>query len=189
MSGRGYVDTIQQWCLKMALMEFERKSKIREFQLFQRIVEMFIQQLEDSKREIKVYYSSEIGGLIYDDCESRMPLYDLSTGYRAVLSMIIELAYRAVVLNPDMPEDLQGIRGSVLIDEIDAHLHPEWQWRILEALKLTFPHVQFIVATHSPMIIAAAKNANVTKQTTKMTANVTKQTTKKMMQKTTKKKT
>ncbi len=161
LSGVGYEDVIQQWCLKMALMEFERKTEIREFKLFQRIVEMFIQQLEDSDRGIKVYYSSEIGGLIYDDGVARMPLYDLSTGYRAVLSMIMELAYRAVVLNPEMPEDLQGIRGIVLIDEIDAHLHPKWQWRILDALKATFPHVQFIVATHSPMIISSAKNANI----------------------------
>ena len=161
LSGIGYEDVIQKWCLKMALMEFERKSEIREFKLFQRIVELFIQYLEDNDRDIKVYYSSEIGGLIYDDGVSRMPLYDLSTGYRAVLSMIMELAYRAVVLNPQMPEDLQGIRGIVLIDEIDAHLHPKWQWRILDALKATFPHVQFIVATHSPMIISSAKNANI----------------------------
>lgn len=161
LSGIGYENIIQRWCLKMALMEFERKSEIREFKLFQRIVELFIQQLEDNDRDIKVYYSSEIGGLIYDDGVTRMPLYDLSTGYRAVLSMIMELAYRAVVLNPEMPEDLQGIRGIVLIDEIDAHLHPKWQWRILDALKATFPHVQFIVATHSPMIISSAKNANI----------------------------
>ncbi|SFP39560.1 Predicted ATP-binding protein involved in virulence [Butyrivibrio proteoclasticus] len=161
LSGTGYEDIIQKWCLTMALMEYERKSEIREFKAFQRIVEKFIQELEDNNQKISVYYSSEVGSLVYESGDSRLPLYDLSTGYRAIMSMIMELAYRSVILNPEICDDIERIEGIVLIDEIDAHLHPKWQWRILDALKATFPSVQFIVATHSPMVIASVQNVNI----------------------------
>ena len=48
-----------------------------------------------------------------------------------------------------------------MIDEIDIHLHPAWQWRILSALTAAFPKVQFIIATHSPIILSSAKEATV----------------------------
>ena len=47
-----------------------------------------------------------------------------------------------------------------MIDEIDLHLHPKWQWNVIEALHKTFENVQFIIATHSPIIISASKKAN-----------------------------
>ena len=48
--------------------------------------------------------------------------------------------------------------GIVLIDEIDMHLHPKWQWNIINALQKVFPNVQFIEATHSPILFASAKD-------------------------------
>lgn len=47
----------------------------------------------------------------------------------------------------------------MLIDEIDMHLHPKWQWNIIKALQTTFENVQFIIATHSPIVISSAKEA------------------------------
>ena len=62
------------------------------------------------------------------------------------------------VLNPDLLEDITDITpGVVLVDEIDLHLHPNWQWKVVDALKNTFPNVQFIVTTHSPIIVASCK--------------------------------
>ena len=70
--------------------------------------------------------------------------------------MVFDIAYRMAVLNPDLLENVVEMTpGIVLIDEIDLHLHPRWQWKIIDALKNTFPRVQFIVTTHSPVIIAA----------------------------------
>lgn len=43
---------------------------------------------------------------------------------------------------------------------VDMHLHPKWQWNICKAFNTTFPNVQFIIATHSPIVISSAKNAN-----------------------------
>ena len=56
---------------------------------------------------------------------------------------------------------MQKTQGIVLIDEIDMHLHPKWQWNIVKALKKTFPMVQFIVTTHSPIVVASCKDENI----------------------------
>ena len=55
---------------------------------------------------------------------------------------------------------LEKIPGIVLIDEIDLHLHPAWQHRILSDLKEIFPKVQFIVTTHAPAVISSVKGEN-----------------------------
>ena len=62
-------------------------------------------------------------------------------------------------MNPELRDRTQ-IRVIVLIDEVDMHLHPKWQWNIIRALSTTFEKVQFIIATHSPIVISSAKEAN-----------------------------
>ena len=64
----------------------------------------------------------------------------LSAGYQNVLCMMMDLARRTVLLNPTMDE-FETLEGVVIIDEIDMHLHPKWQWKILEALKTMSPKV------------------------------------------------
>ncbi len=79
---------------------------------------------------------------------------EMSDGYKNTLSMIGDIAYRMAVLNP-MLEDavLEKTPGIVLIDEIDLHLHPQWQQTILKDLHAIFPKVQFIVSSHAPAVI------------------------------------
>lgn len=78
----------------------------------------------------------------------------LSDGVRNMIGMVADIAYRSAVLNPHLeanaPKETQGI---VLIDEIDLHLHPNWQRRVVDDLKRTFPKIQFFATTHSPFII------------------------------------
>lgn len=84
----------------------------------------------------------------------KIPLEQLSDGYRCALSLIGDIAYRMATLNPQLSgEVLKETEGVVLIDEVDLHLHPEWQQRILTDLVEIFPKVQFIVTTHAPAII------------------------------------
>jgi len=87
-----------------------------------------------------------------------LPLKNLSDGYRGMVHLTADLAYRAIQLNPHLGEravlDTEGI---VLIDEIDMHLHPKWQRHIIDDLKRTFPKIQFIVTTHSPFIVQSLK--------------------------------
>jgi predicted ATP-binding protein involved in virulence len=66
---------------------------------------------------------------------------------------------RAVLLNPQLGEKvLEETPGIVLIDELDLHLHPKWQRRIIEDLRRTFPKIQFIATTHSPFLIQSLRS-------------------------------
>ena len=83
-----------------------------------------------------------------------LPLDLLPAGVRGMLSMVADLAWRAAFLNPQFgAEAVRETPGVVLIDEIDLHLHPKWQQRVVDDLKHAFPKVQFIATTHSPFII------------------------------------
>lgn len=82
----------------------------------------------------------------------------LSDGFQNVIKLAADIAYRCIQLNPHLAEraviDTPGI---VLIDEIDLHLHPNWQRRIVGDLKNCFPNIQFVATTHSPFIIQSLK--------------------------------
>lgn len=82
----------------------------------------------------------------------------LSAGYQSLIWMVFHIAHRMAVLNPAKMQDVVQTGGVVLIDEIDMHLHPKWQWNIINALRTVFPNVQFIAATHSPILFASAKD-------------------------------
>lgn len=84
----------------------------------------------------------------------------LSHGEKAVIALIGDLARRLVIANPGLPNPLKG-EGVVLIDELDLHLHPKWQRTILGNLTKTFPNLQFICTTHSPLVINHAEKESV----------------------------
>lgn len=82
---------------------------------------------------------------------------NLSDGQRIMLTLIGDLVRRIVILNPHLGDKaLLETPGVVLIDELDLHLHPKWQRRVIQDLKKTFPSVQFIATTHSPQLIGEA---------------------------------
>ncbi len=79
---------------------------------------------------------------------------NLSDGTRNFFALIADIAFKCVTLNPHLKEEaLKKSSGIVLIDELDLHLHPEWQRKIIVGLKDTFPKIQFITTTHSPFLI------------------------------------
>ena len=87
-----------------------------------------------------------------------LPFRMLSDGFRNMLGMVADIAYRAAVLNPQLgSEAAQKTPGIVLIDEIDLHLHPKWQRRVVEDLRATFPALQFVATTHSPFIVQSLR--------------------------------
>ena len=88
------------------------------------------------------------------DRKCRFALNEMSDGYKNTLSMIGDIAYRMSVLNPQLGGTvLEKTPGIILIDEIDLHLHPEWQQTILKDLQNVFPEVQFIITSHAPAVI------------------------------------
>ena len=85
-----------------------------------------------------------------------LELDQLSGGQRAVLALAADLAWRMAQGNPHLDDPL-GSEAIVLIDEVELHLHPSWQQRILNDLRRTFPNTQFIVSTHSPQVLTTVE--------------------------------
>ena len=97
-----------------------------------------------------------------DGIKCRFAMNELSDGYKNTLSMIADIAYRMAVLNPQLGEAAPSeTPGIVLIDEIDLHLHPEWQQTILADLQELFPMVQFLVTSHAPAVINSVNRENI----------------------------
>jgi len=81
----------------------------------------------------------------------------LSDGYKTLMSLVIDLAARMALANPQLVNPLES-PAIVLIDEIDLHLHPHWQGRVVGDLMSVFTNTQFILTTHSPYIIESVNN-------------------------------
>lgn len=84
------------------------------------------------------------------------PLYldQLSDGERRLILLVGDVARRMAILNPHL-DDPTSSPGVLLADEIDLHLHPGWQRRVMPALRAAFPKVQLMVTTHSPQVLAS----------------------------------
>ncbi len=102
----------------------------------------------------------ELMGLFTDDkgVKNKLAFSQLSDGYRNAISLAADIAYRCIQLNPYLGErvvlDTEGI---VLIDEIDLHLHPNWQHHFIADLKKAFPKIQFVATTHSLFVVQSLK--------------------------------
>lgn len=108
-----------------------------------------------------------IDRLMPDGSTRTLRISQLSDGYRVVLGLTMDLARRMAQANSQMrsggmqiinPLDLPAI---ALIDEVDLHLHPSWQQRVLTDLMQTFRNTQFIVTTHSPQVLSTVKRENI----------------------------
>jgi predicted ATP-binding protein involved in virulence len=92
-----------------------------------------------------------------------LPLSSLSSGIRIAVGLVVDLASRLARANPHLGATalLAQAPGIVLVDEIDLHLHPTWQQRIVPQLRSVFPRVQFIVTTHSPQVLSTVDAENI----------------------------
>jgi len=88
-------------------------------------------------------------------------LSQLSSGERMIIFLVAEIARRLTISNKNNKAEALNGKGVVLIDELDLHLHPNWQRNIVGALKTTFPNVQFITTTHSPQVLSSLKASEI----------------------------
>lgn len=170
----GYIDCLDsasnekmmlKWFEKMTLLELQSQNKVPELQVVKKaITHCFKNAMEVEEADVSFNIASHSLELQYHDSYGewhKHPLNDLSDGYRNTLSMIADIAFRMALLNPQCLEHvLEMTAGVVLIDEIDLHLHPKWQQRIISDLQTIFPKVQFIVTTHAPAVIQSVKKEN-----------------------------
>jgi len=81
-----------------------------------------------------------------------IPANWLSHGYQSMIAWVADLVGQ-IFWDAGGPLSLEEMEGLVLIDELDIHLHPAWQLGLIGALKSTFPRIQFVATTHSPMLL------------------------------------
>jgi predicted ATP-binding protein involved in virulence len=144
----------------------EEKQKYETF--INRVKEMLVTILPDFEEinhiEIippKVLGESSEGGIMITTKHGeKLPLSELSLGYKTVVSWTIDLAWRMFNKYHDYSTDPLKEAAIVLIDEIDLHLHPVWQREIMYNLSKHFPNVQFIATAHSPLMVQAAIQSN-----------------------------
>lgn len=110
-----------------------------------------------------IRYSATIGDIVASHHEQGdIPVSSLSDGVRNMIGLVSDIAYRCIRLNPQLESDATlETEGVVLIDEVDMHLHPQWQLNVVNSLRKAFPNIQFIVTTHSPQVIGGVSPKNI----------------------------
>ncbi len=126
---------LQNWCKKMEEVSWQLDKKIAEYEAVKKAVSKFMSiMLEDDN--IRVYYDKRMDELVYSNSKEDLPIRILSSGFRTLIGMVYDISYRMAILNPNLRKNIvDETPGIVLIDEIDMHLHPKWQWKISEAFQ------------------------------------------------------
>ena len=135
------------------------KGKSFERPLFQ-LLHTVVHELTDE--EFKFYEIVAVGGAKFKinvitegNPEKPLPLQKASQGTLSVLFIFGLIYYYLTSVFPDTPEEeLLKKPAIVFIDELDAHIHPSWQQKIIGLLRENFPNVQFVVTAHSPLVVA-----------------------------------
>jgi predicted ATP-binding protein involved in virulence len=163
----GYLDCFEFTIQETALIDWIRDQATASTQLNRDTV-----ALSTVKRAIttsvegarSLYYDGRYKDLVVVLDEFGPQLFrNLSDGQRIMLTLAGDLAARAATLNPHLAEAaIRDTPGVVIIDELDLHLHPKWQRRVIHDLKNTFPSLQFIATTHSPQLIGEAQPEEIT---------------------------
>jgi predicted ATP-binding protein involved in virulence len=140
-------------------LDYERNGTFEQ-PLF-RLVERVVQELTEDEKF--AFYSIERGEdtafqilvKTAGNEDRPLPIQNASQGTLSVLAVFGLIYTFLQSLRPNVaPQSVTSGAGIILIDELDAHLHPRWQQKIMALLTGTFPNVQFIVSGHSPLLVA-----------------------------------
>ncbi|WP_441368165.1 retron Ec78 anti-phage system effector ATPase PtuA [Acinetobacter lwoffii] len=162
-------DTVLKQFIKLKEVELRNISAHHNFELYKKynffldtikksLVNSFLNikdiTVNDSSGKDQVYFNFENGNIVNFN--------QLSHGQKLAISLIGDICIKLLFLNPKLKNPLNG-QGIVLIDELELHLHPQWQQRILLTLQQSFPNIQFIVSTHSPQILSTVDKLSIRK--------------------------
>lgn len=168
VDGTANLKLMMKWFMQMTIEKYQKQEiglgAIPELEAVYAAMEACYQRITGchgkvavqyklATKELEISYPDEQGNMV------SLPISQLSDGYKCTISLVADIAYRMAVLNPQfLGEVCEKTAGIILIDEVDLHLHPRWQQRILEDLQAIFPRVQFIVTTHAPAVIGSVKS-------------------------------
>lgn len=152
------------WLVSLNHKELEEKSRneVGPARALLANIRAFVNQSEFLPHQAKIDTISSAGVTFVDGNGATVPVEELSDGYRSVLSLTFDIIRQLArtfkveeIFDKEDPTKIV-IPGVVLIDEVDAHLHPTWQKKIGFWFRRAFPKMQFIVTTHSPLVCQAA---------------------------------
>lgn len=154
----------QTWLKELQFKSLELRE--REKKLLQDVLDLL--DADFLRHGLRVKRVDSAGLWLANDDGIVLPLSDMSDGYRSSLALLIDMLRHLSDVFPDQPLIVRDNgkayvphKGVVLIDEVDAHLHPEWQRQIGFWLKSHFPNIQFIVTSHSAFVCQAADDLGV----------------------------
>jgi len=130
----------------------EQPSRLKHLASIQRAAKQFLPECKNLRSEI-----TPRPRLLVEKEKLTLDVRQLSDGERGILALVLDLAKRLSQLNSAVADPVAKGEAVVLIDELDLHLHPQWQRTIVGRLTETFPKCQFIATTHSPQIVAAVE--------------------------------
>lgn len=144
------LNLMRHWFSRMLLIS--RKKTVPEFEAVRRAIADCYKNIDERSNleKIQVDYDAEtedieIQSYFRDGSIEFLPLHYLSDGAKSILATVADIAYRMATLNPHLREAVTTeTAGVVLIDELDMHLHPSWQRKIIDSLRRTFPRLQFV---------------------------------------------
>lgn len=142
-------ELLRRWIKKMALIALQNQQPLQSLDAVYGAVVGCVEGVE------RALYNFEIDDIVLDFKNGeRFPFGLLSDGQRTMTALAADIAWRCIQLNPQLagqaPRETEGV---VLIDELDLHLHPNWQRVIVPNLLSLFPKLQFVATTHSPFIV------------------------------------
>ncbi len=165
------------WFIERQFVELKLKVEAKNFKLVdsqldgvRRTLQEAFKILRGKKYEITTDKkpakgrNSAVDILVFKDLETKksIPIESQSDGEKTIIALISDIAYNLIIANRNTEQDeLMNGKGVVLIDEIEAHLHPKWQREIIPLLTKLFPNIQFFITTHSPQVVASVSSDNV----------------------------
>ena len=145
---------------------FDKQQKIKlqkgENKNLEYVTSAILSVLNDEKNQyekLEILWG-EIDEMVTYKNGQKVNILQMSSGEKSLFALIGDIARRLVIANQHSNSPLDGT-GIVLIDEIDLHLHPKWQRLVVPALTTTFPNVQFIITTHSALVLRRLKREQV----------------------------
>jgi predicted ATP-binding protein involved in virulence len=134
------------------LKELKASSKDRQLAAVRTAIYNFMPEFSNLRVRRKPRLHMSI-----DKNSETLDVAQLSQGEKSLMALIGDIARRLAVMNPGLDNPLMG-DGIVLIDEVDMHLHPKWQRSLITQLTSTFQKCQFVLTTHSPLVISDCKS-------------------------------
>lgn len=151
---------LKQWLVNLDYMRL-KEPNTRNQLVYEHVVKAFDLLLHPLKFET----INQNGCLLFiNENDGQYATIDtLSDGFKSIFSIVLDIIKR-LSLAPDFEgEDFYLKEAVILIDEIDCHIHPKWQKKLIPALRTLFPNCQFIVTTHSPYILDTLQEYEVRK--------------------------